>query len=108
MRNGFFWVDINKENIDFFHISSAYQTIRNWELDYEEKHGKAFDEAAFQSKFLANSKVIWYEVAKEEKSQALFERLNLGKIPLTNAELTKALFLSSNSFNTFSEKRDSR
>ncbi len=96
-------VDINKENIDFFHISSAYQTIRNWELDYEKKHGKAFDEAAFQSKFLANSKVIWYEVGKEEKSRALFERLNLGKISLTNAELTKALFLSSTSFNTFSE-----
>ncbi len=29
----------------------------------------------------------------------LFTRLNIGKIPLTNAELIKALFLSSSSFN---------
>jgi uncharacterized protein with ParB-like and HNH nuclease domain len=91
-------VNINKDNIDFFHISSAYQTILNWELNYEKRHKKVLDSAEFQSKFLAYSKVIWYEVSKGEKSQALFERLNLGKIPLTNAELTKALFLSSNSF----------
>ena len=34
----------------------------------------------------------------EQDGRKLFERLNLGKIPLTNAELVKALFLSSESF----------
>lgn len=92
-------VDINKTNIDFFHISSAYQTIRNWEINYVAETGKKLDSAEFQSKFLAYSKIIWYEVNEDEKSKPLFERLNLGKIPLTNAELTKALFLSSDSFN---------
>lgn len=97
-------VDINKENIDFYHISSAYQTIRNWERDYEKQHGKPLNDSEFRSKFLAYSRVIWYEVEKDEKGQDLFERLNLGKIPLTNAELTKALFLSSESFNELPEE----
>ena len=97
-------VEINKENIDFYHISSAYQTIRNWEIDYEKKHGRPLNDPEFQSKFLSYSRVIWYEVEKDEKGQDLFERLNLGKIPLTNAELTKALFLSSESFNELPEE----
>lgn len=97
-------VDINKDNIDFFHISSAYQTIRNWEINYQKVHGKPFNESEFQSKFLAYSKIIWYEVSPNEKGQTLFERLNLGKIPLTNAELTKALFLSSESFKEIPEE----
>lgn len=92
-------VVINKQNIDYFHISSAYQTIRQWEIDYVQEKGKPLDDAEFQSKFFSYSKIIWYKVSEKENSQKLFERLNLGKIPLTNAELTKALFLSSESFN---------
>lgn len=92
-------VQLNKKNIDFYHISMAYQTIRDWELNYTKKYdGKILDNANFQSKFLSFSKVIWYEVGRQEDSVELFERLNLGKIPLTNAELTKALFLAADSF----------
>ena len=39
-------------------------------------------------------KVIWYEAAPEVDSTALFTRLNIGRIPLTNAELVKALLLA--------------
>lgn len=92
-------VDINKKNIDFYHISNAYQVIRNWELNYESKFKRKFDMNEFQSKLVSYSKIIWYEVDDSEDSIELFERLNLGKIPLTNAELTKALFLSTDSFN---------
>ena len=92
-------VNIEKSNIDFYHISKAYQVIRNWELNYESKFNKKFDKNEFQSKLLSYSKIIWYEVEDSEDSIELFERLNLGKIPLTNAELTKALFLSTDSFN---------
>lgn len=96
-------VDINKENIDFYHITSAYQTIRNWELNYEKTHPEKLNDDEFKSKLFAYSKIIWYEVEQGEDSQALFERLNLGKIPLTNAELVKALFLSSSSFRSLAE-----
>lgn len=97
-------VDINRENIDYYHISKAYQVIRNWERNYLTKYHKSFDNAEFQSKFLSYSKIIWYEVEQEEDSIELFERLNLGKIPLTNSELTKALFLSADSFNDLTKE----
>jgi len=93
-------VDLNRENIDFYHISNAYRTIRNWELSYNETHpGQTLTKGRFQAKFMERSKIIWYEVSQDEDGVELFERLNLGKIPLTNAELTKALFLSTESFN---------
>lgn len=41
-------------------------------------------------------KVIWYEAPPEVDSVALFTRLNAGRIPLTSAELLKALLLSRN------------
>lgn len=97
-------VTIDKSNIDYYHISASYQAIRTWELEYAERKSKPLDDALFQSKFFANSKIIWYSVSQNEKSSALFERLNLGKIPLTNAELTKALFLSSESFKDLSQE----
>jgi hypothetical protein len=39
-------------------------------------------------------KVLWYEAPKEVDSRDLFTRLNVGRIPLTDAELVKALLLS--------------
>ena len=60
--------------------------------------------SSFKIKFFENSKIIWYEVNSSEVSNNLFERLNLGKIPLTNAELVKALFLSEDSFNDLAEE----
>ena len=91
-------VAIDKNNIDYYHISKAYQAIRDWELSYREKYKEYFSSEKFLDNFLNYSKIIWYEVEQEENSIKLFERLNLGKIPLTNAELTKALFLSTDSF----------
>jgi len=97
-------VDIDKSNIDFFHISSALQTIRQWQLNYKEKKGKPLNTSKFLATFEEFSKIIWYKVSPDEKSQALFARLNIGKIPLTNAELTKALFLSNESFSDISDE----
>jgi uncharacterized protein with ParB-like and HNH nuclease domain len=91
-------VDIDKSNIDFYHISKALQTIRKWQLEYQKEKQKPFVQSKFLTKFEEDSKIIWYKVSHAEKSQALFARLNIGKIPLTNAELTKALFLSNESF----------
>lgn len=100
-------VCINKDYIDFYHISTAYQVIRNWELSYKERNEKIFNKDDFKRKFLHYSKVIWYEVNQGDDSNDLFERLNLGKIPLTNAELTKALFLADSSFSKLGgEKRN--
>jgi len=86
-------VEINDSNIDFFHISTAYKTINDWVLGYKEKFRKDFDYNDFQSKFKANSNVIWYDVNDGSDTYDIFTRLNIGKIQLTNSELIKALFL---------------
>lgn len=84
---------LNETNSDFFHISQAYQTIAKW---FEERRVN-FDKQEFGSKFRYNSKVIWYE-SKTENPISIFTRINIGKIPLTNSELIKALFLNSSNF----------
>lgn len=85
--------NINEQNIDFFYISQAYDTIYKW----FENQTDNFDKGAFRSKLKFNSKVIWY-ISDEEDSISIFTRINIGKIPLTNAELIKALFLNSSNF----------
>ncbi len=85
-------VDLSRkdDNIDFWFICNAYETIEKWFADKDKKStltniNKFFDE---------NVKIIWYEVSEHEDAIALFARLNIGKIPLTSAELVKAMFLS--------------
>jgi len=84
----------NNENIDFFYISEAYKTIKDW-FETQEIN---FDSGDFRSKLKFNSKVIWYEI-REDDPISIFTRINIGKIPLTNSELIKALFLNSANFN---------
>ncbi|MDU2063231.1 MAG: DUF262 domain-containing protein [Sporomusaceae bacterium] len=90
-------------NIDFFHMAEAYNTVKQWFTD-----GIAVKDRTDRERFLSailgtkegnhSVQVIWYKVSQQASSTELFTRLNLGKIPLTNAELIKALFLSSASF----------
>ena len=52
-------------------------------------------------------KIIWYEVGESEDAISLFTGLNIGKIPLTRAELVKAMFLSrDNAENMRREKQE--
>ncbi len=81
-----------EENIDFWHIFQAAETVRQW-FD-----ARSTAEILGMVKLLEkNVMAIWYEVDEETDSIALFSRLNIGKIPLTSSELVKALFLSEES-----------
>lgn len=87
-----------KDNIDFFHMYSASSAIAKW---FDSQPDQTNAAIKLYSAFNDKVEVIWYEVeSKEDKvkdekeSIELFTRLNIGKIPLTNAELVKALFLS--------------
>lgn len=85
--------NLKNDNIDFYHIYNAYKAIEEWFKD--EKSGSLTAKASKLSiLFEENVKVIWYEVDGKVNATDLFTRLNIGKIPLTNAELVKALFLS--------------
>jgi uncharacterized protein with ParB-like and HNH nuclease domain len=89
---------VNTNNIDYYHIANAYKEVSRWfgERDYN-------DNDAFIRVLLAKPtesksvQVIWYDLSDEckESNYAIdvFSRINIGKIPLTNAELVKALFL---------------
>ena len=46
-----------------------------------------------KSALLNKTKVIWFELAERDNPVDAFTRLNVGKIPLTNDELIRALFL---------------
>lgn len=80
-------------NIDFFYIYQAYTTIKDW---LEETFPADTDSHLYKlcNYVKEKVKVIWYEVGAEADPIALFTRLNIGKIQLTNAELIRALFLS--------------
>ena len=102
-----FFQDIdNKElassNIDYFYINHVHEEVMKW-FDKKEQTNEVIRHD-FRSKLMGEVKVIWYEVEKptdtdhEPNSIDIFTRLNIGKIPLTNAELIKALFLQKTNF----------
>lgn len=81
------------ENIDYFHIHRAWTVVQQW---FDEQ-SDATDAAIDLYKALTSSVyIIWYEAPQEREfdSRAMFTRLNVGRIPLTDAELVKASLLS--------------
>ena len=112
--------EINFENpdkcadINSYYVGSAKETIENWiETKKEERKKSLIDGECFEN--MAKSlfytchrklvKFIWYDVSEEGNesdederksdldSIELFNRLNRGKIKLTESELIKALFI---------------
>jgi Protein of unknown function DUF262 len=82
----------SESNIDFFHLYAAYDCIRVW----FDAHGARRQYVAnkFYGYLFESVRVIWYEAPRVLESTTLFTRLNVGRIPLTDAELVKALLLS--------------
>lgn len=88
-------VDIDKSP-DAYFMSEAYKKIKQW---VDEQQLLSTD---FKTTLLDSVQVIWYEVAltsettaeKEKEKIDIFNRLNIGKIPLDDAELLRALFLN--------------
>lgn len=75
------------ENVDFFHLYQAIETIERW---FGERDSEVED---IKSALLNKTKVIWFQLANSDNPVDAFTRLNIGKIPLTNDELIRALFL---------------
>lgn len=80
----------NYDNIDFYYILNAFNTIKEWFKSRNLDKNKYND-------LLSRVKFIWYESVGEDPIK-VFTRLNIGKIGLTNAELIKALFLNQSNF----------
>ena len=115
-------VDIDKSSIDSYYISSGFKHI----VDWFSNQGKDYEKRAtiqqfpkFFSVFFGerssetnqrqgkSTQVIWYVVNQNSDkidgindgsdAKTIFKRLNDTKIPLSNSELIKALFLSQDS-----------
>lgn len=95
-------LSLRETNIDFYFMANAYETIKKW---FDEKDA-AVTMWNIKKLLAENVKIIWYEVDKNEDAVALFTRLNIGKIPLTNSELVKAMFLSRSNKNIDKAKQD--
>lgn len=89
-------VDTDKSP-DAYFMSEAYRFIKDW-VERQTQGNAEFD----VDKLRDQVQVIWYEVAltsatpeeQEKEKIDIFNRLNIGKIPLDDAELLRALFLN--------------
>ena len=73
----------DEKNVELYHLFASKLFIQNW----FHKNGR------FPGDFMESVRFIWHDIEDEAKELTTFENLNSGKIPLTNAELIKALFL---------------
>lgn len=85
-------LDLEKVNIDFFYFLNAYKEIKLFFNDKKDEISKK----EFLEVLLYRCKILWYEISEQEKENEVFIRLNIGKIPLLEAENIKALFLAEN------------
>ena len=88
-------------NVDYHYMRAAYGYIKDWFTQAPKHPGAA---AKLIPLLLGedgkgpNVRVIEYYVEDDSDPIDVFLRLNQGKIPLTDAELTKALFLQSDKY----------
>ena len=96
---------ISHEEPDFHFMSQAYEIVSKW-FNGKMQNDVSYDDD-FYAKITRKVEVIWYQVNElesietdvsdveiESKKIQIFNRLNIGKIPLTDAELIRALLLS--------------
>jgi hypothetical protein len=83
----------SEENIDYSHMYRAFTVVHAW---FEEQHDSNLAAIDLYKALTSTVYVIWYEAPQEPEfdSRAMFTRLNVGRIPLTDAELVKASLLS--------------
>lgn len=99
----------NVDNIDFFHMGQAFKFVESWiETDGKEinkRHGLGGSLPAIRTALFellngdcfnkkGSVQVLWYQISETSQSSIKeFQKINTGKIKLTDAELIKGLFL---------------
>lgn len=104
-----------RENVDFFHMANTFKYISEWirtdgkAINIRYQLGGSLDNVRTSFFKLLNGmsdtkggsvQVLWYEIAenKEKNNIKEFQKINTGKIRLTDAELIKGLFLLKKNF----------
>lgn len=86
-----------RDNIDNFYLRKAWETIKAWHEAKLAAGDKPDIGALLTTSGQKYAAVIFYEIDKADAVDA-FRRLNHGKIPLTSAEIVKALLLQSDCY----------
>ena len=100
--------DINDENIDYYHITNAYKTMKAW-LDNKAKAKNISQFTVFTSlynKIVNNVIFIWHEIPQDSNPVDIFTKVNVGKIRLSNAELIKALIFNKDNFHSSESEKE--
>ena len=86
--------NLKPNTVDEFYFIAAYDTIVKW---FDEKLGCDTNiENEMETVLKKQTKVIWYELDERVSNcYEVFRNINNGKIPLTDAELVKAMLLNS-------------
>lgn len=104
-----------KDNVDYYHMANAFKYIVKWiktdgkTINIRYQLGGSLDNIRTSFFKLLNGmsdtkggsvQVLWYEIAeiKEKNNIKEFQKINTGKIRLTDAELIKGLFLLKKNF----------
>lgn len=104
-----------KDNVDFYHMANAYKYIDSWIknegklINQRYKLGGSLDAVrnsffsllnGMQDTKTGSVQVLWYELAEDKEKSSIkeFQKINTGKIRLTDAELVKGLFLLNKNF----------
>jgi uncharacterized protein with ParB-like and HNH nuclease domain len=99
----------SEETIDLYFIRQAYNAISEW-FEKPDRSQRSVRESMLNTFVLDMDEkkedgvvqVIWYEINDDDNDKIkpidTFIRINMGKIPLTNAELIKALLLQKRNF----------
>ena len=112
--------EVFKENVDYFHMANAFKYISEWiktdgkSINIRYQLGGSLDNVRTSLFKLLNGmsdtkggsvQVLWYDLAENKGKRNIkeFQKINTGKIRLTDAELIKGLFLLEKNFST-SEK----
>lgn len=94
-------VSIEEDDVDHYHITDAYITVKNW---FEATADYLATGAEIREKIRKYTRFIWYEVQGNAQPEIIFTNINMGKIKLTNAELIKALLLKKDNYKSESEE----
>ena len=107
----------SRNNIDATHLTNAYHYIEQWFADVSKgqalsklyNHGESQKPRPMREDFLKlltessdqkSVEVIWYQLCGDVNVDPIreFTRINNGRIPLTDTELVKALFLQKRNY----------
>ncbi len=83
---------------DEYYILQTFEIIKEWFKNTKLKTGNNALMSNMEDIVCNSTKVIWYELEPNADCYSVFKNINNGKIPLTDAELVKAMLLNAKHF----------